>query len=59
MINHRSWYPLRSVKDIVGVSDWSSSVDASDIRLLLSTEDTNRAKQGWQETPPVVGTELR
>ena len=49
MNNHRSWYPLRCVKDIVGVSDWSSCVEASDIQLLLRTEDINHAKQGWQE----------
>jgi hypothetical protein len=40
---------VRCVKDIVGVSDWSLCVEASDIRLLLRTEDTDRAKQCWQE----------
>jgi hypothetical protein len=59
---HRSWYPLRGVKDIVGVFDWSACVEAPDIRLLLSTEDTDSStvqNRVGRRTPPVVGTEQR
>ena len=50
-------WPLRCVKDIVGVFDWSSRVEASDIRLLLSTEDTDSTtvqSRVGRRTPPVV-----
>ncbi|SRR6266403_4385931 len=60
MDNHvrRSWYPLRYVKD-VGRFDCSSYVEGSDIRLLLSTEDTDSStvqSRVGRRTLPVVGT---